>query len=76
MENNSNISKIEKEDQNYEKMTFPIIDEESKANEILNEILKNKLSIIGIDTEAALEMSRFGILCLIQVIKNILFIFL
>ena len=69
----SNISKIEKEEEeNYEKMTFPIIAEESKANAILNEILSNKLAIIGIDTEAALEMSRFGILCLIQVINNIL----
>ena len=75
MESNNNISKIQNEEKNYEKMSFPIIDEESKANEILNEILKNRLSIIGIDTEAALEMSRFGILCLIQVIKNILFIF-
>jgi ribonuclease D len=64
----TNISKIEKEEENYVKMAFPIIAEESKANEILNEILKNKLAIIGIDTEAALEMSRFGILCLIQVI--------
>ena len=73
----SNISKIEKEEgKNYEKMTFPIIDEESKANAILNEILSNKLAIIGIDTEAALEMSRFGILCLIQVINNILIYFL
>ena len=69
----SNISKIEKEEEeNYEKMAFPIIAEESKANAILNEILSNKLAVIGIDTEAALEMSRFGILCLIQVINNIL----
>lgn len=51
----------------YEKMVFPIIADESKANEILDKILQNKKAVIGIDTEAALEMSRFGILCLLQV---------
>lgn len=58
---------LKKEEKNYEKMTFPIIEDESKANEILEEILQDKHAIIGIDTEAALEMSRFGILCLLQV---------
>ena len=48
-------------------MVFPIIADESKANEILDKILQNKKAVIGIDTEAALEMSRFGILCLLQV---------
>jgi predicted transcriptional regulator len=62
MENNSKI-----EEEIYEKKAFPVISEESKANEILNEILQNKNAVIGIDTEAALEMSRFGILCLLQV---------
>ena len=62
MENNSKI-----EEEIYGKKTFPVISEESKANEILNEILQNKNAVIGIDTEAALEMSRFGILCLLQV---------
>ena len=59
------------EEEKYEKMAFPIISDESKANEILIEILKDKNVVIGIDTEAALEMSRFGILCLLQV--NLLF---
>lgn len=62
MENN-----IKKEEEIYGKKVFPVISEESKANEILNEILQNKNAVIGIDTEAALEMSRFGILCLLQV---------
>ena len=62
MENNSKI-----EEEIYRKKAFPVISEESKANEILNEILQNKNAVIGIDTEAALEMSRFGILCLLQV---------
>ena len=55
------------EEEKYVKMAFPIISDESKANEILIEILKDKNAVIGIDTEAALEMSRFGILCLLQV---------
>ena len=59
------------EEEKYVKMAFPIISDESKANEILIEILKDKNVVIGIDTEAALEMSRFGILCLLQV--NLLF---
>jgi predicted transcriptional regulator len=62
MENNLKI-----EEEIYGKKAFPVISEESKANEILNEILQNKNAVIGIDTEAALEMSRFGILCLLQV---------
>jgi hypothetical protein len=64
-----------KSEEKYEKKAFPVITDESKANEILNEILNDKYAIIGIDTEAALEMSRFGILCLLQVNINI-FIFL
>lgn len=62
MENNLKI-----EEDAYDKKAFPVISDESKANEILNEILQNKNAVIGIDTEAALEMSRFGILCLLQV---------
>ena len=58
---------LKKEEEIYEKMVFPIIADESKANEILDKILQNKKAVIGIDTEAALEMSRFGILCLLQV---------
>ena len=63
---------LKKDEAKYEKMSFPIIEDESKANEILDEILQDKHAIIGIDTEAALEMSRFGILCLLQVNKKFL----
>jgi hypothetical protein len=38
-----------------------------EANNILQTILKDKGCVIGIDIEAAVEMSRFGILCLLQV---------
>jgi len=48
---------------------FPVITEEYIANQILDKILENEYAVIGMDTEAAVEMSRFGILCLIQV-KN------
>jgi ribonuclease D len=48
---------------------FSLITEESIANEIIDKILENEYAVIGMDTEAAVEMSRFGILCLIQVIK-------
>ena len=58
----------------YQKQ-FPIITESKKANEILEKILQCEYAVIGIDIEAAVEMSRFGILCLIQVNKkNIHFI--
>ena len=63
---------LKNDEEKYEKMSFPIIEDESKANEILDEILQDKHAIIGIDTEAALEMSRFGILCLLQVNKEFL----
>ena len=52
---------------------FPVITEEHIANQILDKILENEYAVIGMDTEAAVEMSRFGILCLIQV-KNIIYI--
>jgi len=52
-----------KEEQNY----F-LIDTEEEANKILLTILNDKGCILGIDIEAAVEMSRFGILCLLQVI--------
>lgn len=54
----------------YSNMTFPLISKDSQANEIIEEILKNEYAVIGVDTEAALEMSRFGILCLLQVTHN------
>ena len=46
---------------------FQLISDEAIANQILDKILENEYAIVGMDTEAALEMSRFGILCLIQV---------
>jgi len=44
-----------------------LINTDEEANKILGEIINNKGCIIGIDIEAAVEMSRFGILCLLQV---------
>ena len=52
---------------------FQLISDEAIANRILDKILENEYAVVGMDTEAALEMSRFGILCLIQVKKNILY---
>jgi len=49
---------------------FPVITEEYIANQILDKILENEYAVIGMDTEAAVEMSRFGILCLIQISYN------
>ena len=46
---------------------FQLISDETIANRILDKILENEYAVVGVDTEAALEMSRFGILCLIQV---------
>ena len=54
---------------NTENGEFSLITEEKDANQILDKILENEYAVIGMDTEAAVEMSRFGILCLIQVIK-------
>ena len=48
---------------------FQLISDETIANRILDKILENEYAVIGMDTEAALEMSRFGILSLIQVNK-------
>ena len=62
------------EEQNqYESLSYEksqncfLIDTDEEANKILGEIISNKGCIIGIDIEAAVEMSRFGILCLLQV---------
>ena len=50
---------------------YKLITKESDANKILSTILKDKGCVLGIDIEAAVEMSRFGILCLLQVyLKN------
>ena len=47
---------------------FPVIASSKEANVILLKILSNEIAVIGVDIEAAVEMSRFGILCLLQVI--------
>lgn len=49
---------------------FHVINSIQKANIILDQILSNEYTVIGIDLEAAVEMSRFGILCLIQVTND------
>ena len=54
---------------------FPVITEEHIANQILDKILENEYAVIGMDTEAAVEMSRFGILCIIQVKNKIYYNF-
>ncbi len=64
MEENQEFDSITyKENQN-----FYLIDTEEEANKIILQILNDKGCILGIDIEAAVEMSRFGILCLLQVI--------
>lgn len=63
---NNQFDSIAEKDQNY----F-LIDTEEEANKILLDILNDKGCIVGIDIEAAVEMSRFGILCLLQVKFNL-----
>lgn len=48
---------------------YKVVTKIEEANLILATILKDKNAVIGVDIEAAVEMSRFGILCLIQVNK-------
>ena len=55
---------------------FKVITEENIANQIIDKILENEYAVIGMDTEAAAEMSRFGNICLIQVINKIIYIIL
>ena len=57
------------EDEKYKSLVFPLITDIETANKIIDNILQNQHAVIGVDTEAAVEMSRFGILCLLQVIK-------
>jgi ribonuclease D len=59
------------EDKKYKSLAFPLITDINSANKILEDILQNEHAVIGLDTEAAVEMSRFGILCLSQVINTI-----
>ena len=54
---------------------FPVITDENAANKIIDKILENEYAVIGMDTEASVEMSRFGILCLIQVKINYFIIY-
>ena len=56
------------DDEKYKSLAFPLIEDIDTANTILDNILQNQHAVIGLDTEAAVEMSRFGILCLLQVI--------
>ena len=58
------------EDEKYKSLAFPLITDEESANKILDNILQNQNAVVGVDTEAAVEMSRYGILCLLQVINN------
>jgi hypothetical protein len=61
-------SKNEEEEDNFKiSCAYKFIYKEKDANKILSQILKDKTSVIGVDIEAAVEMSRFGILCLLQV---------
>ena len=55
------------EDEKFKSLSYPVISDEETANQIINKILQNSHAVIGMDTEAAVEMSRFGILCLLQV---------
>ena len=55
------------EDEKFKSLSYPVISDEETANQIINKILQNSHTVIGMDTEAAVEMSRFGILCLLQV---------
>ena len=55
------------EDEKFKSLSYPVISDEDTANQIINKILQNSHAVIGMDTEAAVEMSRFGILCLLQV---------
>ena len=59
------------EDEKYKSLAFPLITDVESANKILDNILQNQNAVVGVDTEAAVEMSRYGILCLLQVINTI-----
>ena len=63
------------DDEKFKSLAFPLITDTNEANKILEKILQNEHAVIGLDTEAAVEMSRFGILCLLQV-NNIIKLYL
>jgi hypothetical protein len=62
-------SKPQVESKDIPLLKYQLINNENEANMILQEILNDKGCVLGVDIEAAVEMSRFGILCLIQVCK-------
>jgi hypothetical protein len=66
MESDSKCEDLTQTETNFK---YKVITKETEANFILSTILKDKNAVIGVDIEAAVEMSRFGILCLIQVNK-------
>ena len=57
------------DDEKFKSLSYPVISDEEAANQILNKIIENNHAVVGMDTKAAVEMSRFGILCLLQVTK-------
>ena len=57
------------DDEKFKSLSYPVTSDEEAANQIINKILQNNHAVVGMDTEAAVEMSRFGILCLLQVTK-------
>jgi len=58
------------EDPSYSPFKINLINNIVELDKLADNILKdNNNPIIGVDCEAAVEMSRFGILCLIQVTK-------
>ena len=65
-----NILNEEFDSLHLNELKYELVKTESEANKVLKLILKDRGSVIGIDIEAAVEMSRFGILCLIQVIST------
>jgi ribonuclease D len=54
-------------EEQFKSISFPVITQVEEANKILDTIFSDKNPIIGIDTEAAVEMSKHGLLCLIQI---------
>ena len=59
------LSNYEAKNTNYSS-SYKLINKEKEANKIISHILKDKGCVIGVDIEAAVEMSRFGILCLLK----------
>ena len=56
-------------DEKFKSLAFPLITDTKTVNKIIDNILQNQHAVIGVDTEAAVEMSRFGILCFLKIIK-------